>query len=75
MQNFHNGLFRDSYKLFEKCLDIVDIRPWQSDNLRKEFINGTKFGLGMFKVRAFNLSQINLERHILLTRFFVNVIE
>ena len=41
---------RDSYKLFEKCLDIVDIRPWNSDKLRLEFINGTKFGLGMFKV-------------------------
>ena len=41
---------RDSYKLFEKCLDIVDIRPWGSDKLRLEFINGTKFGLGMFKV-------------------------
>ena len=42
---------RDSYKLFEKCLDIVDIRPWSSPLLREEFINGTKFGLGMFKVR------------------------
>ena len=43
---------RDSYKLFEKCLDIVDIRPWNSDKLRLEFINGTKFGLGMFKVNS-----------------------
>ena len=41
---------RDSYKLFEKCLDIADIRPWQSETLRKEFLNGAKFGIGMFKV-------------------------
>ena len=41
---------RDSYKLFEKCLDIADIRPWKSETLRKEFLNGAKFGIGMFKV-------------------------
>ena len=43
---------RDSYKLFEKCLDIADIRPWQSETLRKEFLNGAKFGIGMFKVSS-----------------------
>ena len=46
---------RDSYKLFEKCLDIADIRPWKSETLRKEFLNGAKFGIGMFKVSFFDL--------------------
>lgn len=39
---------RESYKIYEQCSKIGNVKTWDSDELRIEFQNGTKFGLGVY---------------------------
>ena len=39
---------RESYKIMEQCEKIGKVKKWESDLLKKEFDNGTKFGMGVY---------------------------
>ena len=40
---------RESYKIFEKCMKIVEKKTWSSEFLKNEFEFGAKCGLGRLK--------------------------
>lgn len=37
---------RESYKTLEQCQKILKLKKWDSEELKYEFENGIKFGLG-----------------------------
>ena len=39
---------RESYKIMEQCEKIGKMKKWESDRLKIEFENGTKFGMGVY---------------------------
>ncbi|CAG5103912.1 Oidioi.mRNA.OKI2018_I69.chr1.g997.t1.cds [Oikopleura dioica] len=41
---------RESYKIFEKCMKIVEKKTWSSEFLKNEFEFGAKCGLGVYQL-------------------------
>ena len=39
---------RESYKTLEQCQKILKLKKWDSEELKYEFENGIKFGLGKY---------------------------